>query len=98
MGRLARQQEAARAVAVEGNAVGQEIADALRRFAGDQLRDALIDQPAAGSDGIGRMTLRRVALAHGRGDAALGPDAGRAFAERRGCDDGHRQRREPQRA
>ncbi len=53
--------------------------------------------PAAGGDGIGGVALRRVALAHGCSDAALGPDAGGAFTERRSCDDGHRQRREPER-
>ena len=62
-----------------------------------QQRNSLIDDAGAGGDRVGRMVFGAVALGNRGGDAALRPQARRAFAERRGGDDGDRVRRELER-
>ena len=84
-------------VAIKGNAVGDEIVDAGGRLLRDEVRDALIDDARAGSEGVGRMQIRAVVGADGGGDASLRPIAGGPFAERRRGEHGHVHWRELQR-
>ena len=83
-------------VAVEGDAVGEKIADAVGAFVGNEVGDRFVDRSGAGGDGVGGVLVGAVAFADGRGNAALGPHTRRAFAERSRGDDGHRQRRQLQ--
>ena len=77
-------------VAIERNAVTQEVADAGAGFARQSQRDRLIDQARADRDGVGGVRLRAVAFGDRRGDAALRPRRRGAFAER--CRGNHRDR------
>ena len=70
---FAADREPAFEIAIEGNAVPQEVMDAGRSFARDPERDRLIDQARAGRDRIGRVRLRAVAFRDRGGDAALRP-------------------------
>ncbi len=93
---LAREHEVPLEIAIEGDAVGEEIADALGGLLGDGAGDGFVDDAGAGHDGVVGMRLGRVALADGGCDAALRPGARRAFSERRCSNDRHRERRELQ--
>ena len=68
------------------------------RLARHAARHALVDEAGAGRDRVGDVALDRVAGADRRGDAALRPGGGGAFADRRAGEDGDRPRRELQRA
>jgi hypothetical protein len=85
-------------VAVEGNAVMQEVADARGRLAREAERDRFVDNPAADGDGVGGVRFRAVAVADRGRDAALCPGRLRALAERRGRDQGDGARCKLQRA
>ena len=95
--RLAAEGEMALEVLVEGDAVAEQVLDALARLARKQERDLLIDDAGAGRDRVGGMVLGAVALGERRGDAGLRPEARRAFAEARRRDDRDRTRRELER-
>ncbi len=86
-----------REIAIEGNAIAQQIGDAGWRLRGDHVRHMRIDDTATCRDRIGRMLGRRIALTHSRRDPALRPHARRALAEWGSRDDGNRQRREAKR-
>ncbi len=73
--RLAAEAEMAFEVLVEGNAVAEQILDALARFAGEQESDLLIDDAGAGRDRVGGVLLGAVAFGERRGDAGLRPEA-----------------------
>ena len=94
---LPRQHEMAFQIAVERHAVAKKIAHAIPRFFRNRPRHVLIDDARTCNDRVVRMRLSRVALADSGRDPALRPHARRAFAERRGSHDRHRQRRELQR-
>ncbi len=85
-------------VLVEWHAIGEQVADAIRRLARHRVGDGFIHQTGARDDGVARMRFRCIAFGDRRRDAALRPRARRAFAERRGGDDGDRAGRELQRA
>src|SRR5580693_7242402 len=70
-------------IAVEGNAVMQEITDACAGLARKTERDLLVNDAAADRDRIRGMRFGTIAIRHRRGDAALRPGAGSAFAKRR---------------
>ena len=84
-------------IAVEDDAVTLQLDDGGRRRRSDAAGDGGIAQPVAGRQRVGGMQGRPVVLAHGGGDAALGP--GRSGALGQGHlgqqDDGPR--REPER-
>ncbi len=86
MGGFAADRELAFEIAVEGNAVMQEIMDTGAGFARQPERDRLVDDAAADRDRVSGMRLGAVAIAHRRGNAALCPGAGGAFAQRCGGD------------
>ena len=71
-------------VLVERHAVAEQILDALACLACEQQRNFLIDDSGPGDDRVGRMVFGAVALGKRGGDAALRPQARRAFAEMRG--------------
>jgi hypothetical protein len=98
MSRLARHEEMALEVAVEGDAIAEEIVDARRGVGDQQTRDLLIDRAGAGGDRVGEMALDRVAFTHGGGNAALRPGGGGALPDRCRGQHRHRPRRQPQRA
>ena len=95
---FAADRELAFEIAVERNAITQEIVDACGRLARKRQRDRFVDDAAAGRDRIRGMRFGTVAFGHRRGDAALRPGAGSALAERRRGDQRDRTRREFQRA
>ena len=80
--RLLAELKVAVRVALEGNAVGQEIGDAVGSLASDEARDFLVDDARTSGNRVGGMQLRRVVGADGRGDARLRPARRRALAER----------------
>ena len=90
MRRLARELERAVEVAVEGDAVAEEVVDALGRLGRHAARHPLVDEPGAGGDRVGDVAFDRVAGADRGGDPALRPGGGGAFADRRAGDDGDR--------
>ncbi len=75
-------------IAVEGNAVIKEIADAFGSFPGDQTRDLIIDDAGARCDRVGGVLLSAIAFTDGCRNAALCPHARCAFAQRCCCDNG----------
>ncbi len=77
-------------VAIEGNAVMQEVMDTRAGFARQSECYFLIDQARAGRDRIGGMGLRTVALGNRRRDAALRPCGRCALAEWRRRNHGDR--------
>ena len=85
-------------VAIERNAVMQQIVDARAGLPRQSKRDGLVDQPGADRDGIGGVRFRAVAFGDCGGDAALRPRRRSAFAERSRGNHGDRARREFQRA
>ena len=95
---LAADREPAFEVAIEGNAVAQEIMDARAGLAREAKRDRFVDKAAADGDRIGGMRFGAVAFGDGGGDAALRPCRGGALAERCGRNHGDRTRRKFQRA
>ncbi len=95
---LAADGEPAFEVAVERNAIAQQIVDPCGRLACETKRHALVDQAGADRDRVGRMRLGTVAFADRRGDAALRPGRRCALPERRRGNHGDRPRREFQRA
>ena len=95
--RLAAEGEMAFEVLVEGDAVAQQVLDALTRLARKQECDLLIDDAGAGRDRVGGVIFRAIALGERRGDAGLRPEARRSFAEARRRDDRDRTRRELER-
>ncbi len=95
--RLAAHAEAALEVLVERHAVSEQVLDAGACLARHQLGDLLIDDARARADRVGGVILRPVALGDRGGDAALRPEARRAFAEAGGGDDRDRKRRELER-
>ncbi len=60
-------------IAVEGNAVGQQVPDPVRAFLDHRAGDLLVDGTGARLDRVGQMLLERVAVAHRGGDPALRP-------------------------
>jgi hypothetical protein len=98
MRRLARQLQRAVEVAVEGDAVAEEVGDAVGRLQRHAARHALVDQAVTGGDGVGNVLVDGVAGADRRGNAALRPGRGGAFADRRAGNHGDRAGRELQRA
>lgn len=89
---FARQHEVAFQVAVEGNAIAQQIGDARRGLPGNEMGDVGIDDAGTGMDGVGSVVFGRIGLADGGGNTALRPDARGAFAQRCGSDDRDRKR------
>ena len=85
-------------VAIERNAVVQEIVDARAGFARQSKRDRLVDQARADRDRVGGMRFRAVAFGDRGGDAALRPRRRGALAERCRGNHGDRTRRQFQRA
>ena len=81
---LAANRKPAFEIAVERHAIAQKIVDAFGRFTSEPMRHGFIDDPAPDGDGVAGVRFRRVAFANGCCDAALGPYARGAFAER-GC-------------
>src|SRR4029079_7635340 len=81
MRRLAAQAEMAFEVLIERHAIAQQVLDAVARLLRQEMCDLLIDDTCAGTDGVGGMRVRAVALGDCRGDARLGPEAPSAFAE-----------------
>ena len=79
---LAANREPAFQIAIEGNAVSQEIMDTRGRFARKRKRYPLVDEAAADRDRIGGVRLRTVAFGDGGCDAALRPCGRCALAER----------------
>ena len=78
-----RHREPAFEVAIERDAVVQEIVDARAGLPRQSERDRLVDQARADRDRIGGVRLRAVALGDGGGNAALRPRGRCAFAQRR---------------
>ncbi len=97
VGRLAAEIEMALEVLVEGNAIAEQVLDAVAGLACEQRGDALIDDAGAGADGVGGMRRGAVALGQRGGDARLRPHARAALAERRHRDHGDGKRRELER-
>ncbi len=95
---LAREQEAALLVAVERNAVAEQILDARRGLARDQLGDVAVDDAGAGGDRILDVGVDRIVGTERGGDAALGAGGRSALADRRRGDHGDGARRQLQRA
>ena len=85
-------------VAVERNAVAEQILDARRGLAGDQLGDVAVDDAGAGGDRILDVGVDRIVGAERGGDAALGAGGRSALADRRRGDHGDGARRQLQRA
>lgn len=73
MRRFTGQKKVARKVAIEGDAIREEIADPRPRLLGDDSSDIRIDEAAAGLNRIGRMNGRRIAFADSRRDPTLCP-------------------------
>ncbi len=88
MRRLAAEAEMAFEVLVEGDAVAEQVRDAVARLARQKMGDPFIDDAGAGADGVGRVRLGAVAFGDRGGDARLRPQARGAFAEARGRDHG----------
>ena len=95
---FAADREPAFEVAIERNAVTQQVMDAGAGFARYSERDRFIDQARADRDGIGGVRFRAVAFGDGGRDAALRPRRRGALAERCGGNHGDRTRRQLQRA
>ena len=76
----AKRQTAGR-IAVEHHAVALELDDGGRRRRGDAAGDGRIAEAVAGRQGVGGVQGRPVVLAHGGGDAALGPGRGRTLGQ-----------------
>ena len=70
---FAGDRELAFEIAIEGNAVTEQVVDARTGLARHSERDRLVDQARAGRDRIGGMRLRAVALGDRGRDAALRP-------------------------
>ena len=79
--RLQAERQAAGRIAVEHHAVALELDDGGRRRRGDAAGDGRIAEAVAGRQGVGGVQGRPVVLAHGGGDAALGPGRGRSFGQ-----------------
>ncbi len=81
-------------VAIEGNAVMQEVMDTRAGFARQSKRDRFIDESCADRHRICGMGLRTVALGNRRRDAALRPCRRSALAEWRRRNHGNGTRRQ----
>ena len=79
---LAADCEPAFQVAIEGNAIDQEIMDTRGRFARKGKRYPLVDEAATDRDRIGSVRLCAVAFRNCGCDAALRPCGRCALAER----------------
>ena len=78
MGRLAREDELTKRVAIKRSAPIGEIVDTGSRLGGDRRGDAVIDNAGTSHFGIECMGAGRIPLAHRSGDAALRPGRGGA--------------------
>ena len=67
-------------IAIEAHAEGFKVAYAVGRLARDKTRNRRIDQSGTGGAGVSGMGFNTVARCQCRGNAALGPIAGSAFA------------------
>ncbi len=91
---FAADREFAFEVAIERDAVAEQVADARAGFARQPQRYRFIDQARADRDRIGGVRFRAVAFRDRRRDAALRPRARGALAERCRRNHGGRSRRE----
>ena len=94
---LQAKRQAAGRIAVERHAVALELDDGRRRRRGDAAGDGRIAEAVAGRQGVGGVQGRPVVLAHGGGDAALGPGRGRSFGQWHLGQQDDGPRRQPQR-
>jgi hypothetical protein len=97
VGRLAGEIETPREVLVEGNAIAEQILDAVAGLACEQRSDPFVDDAGPGADGVGSVGLRGVALGKSGGDSGLRPHARAALAERGHRDHGDGKRSELER-
>ncbi len=93
VGGLAAEGERAGVIQIEMGSQGEQGFHPLRPLGGEDVHDARIVQTRARGQGIRGVQGRRVVLAHGGGDAALGPGAGAAEAQAGLGQHGHAQRR-----
>jgi hypothetical protein len=98
MRRLAADRQMAFEIAVEWNAVAEQVEDPVRGLRCHHADDRLIDDAVTGDDRVMDMAFDRITGAHSRGNAGLRPGRGRAAADRRRRQNGHRLRRQLERA
>ena len=95
--RLQAERQAAGRIAVEHHAVALELDDGGRRRRGDAAGDGRIAEAVSRRQGVGGVQGRPIVLAHGGGDAALGPGRGRSFGQGHLGQQDDGLRREPER-